>query len=352
MHNLPSFLLKILFITTKLFNVIPVLHISNDNNFGTLEYNTNWYESLRLSILTLPLGHTKLYLFTVSKYKFNFLHIIKLESFTNFITEEKKDELKTNFRKLKQNGNKPELRLEYVKYKYDDVTNSINILNNKVNNYVSISLFYAGLFSYLVSITITYFNGGIISYLLLFFLLMSFIHLLSGLILIYKYLQIKNTLRSTFASIKKLPTPSLLANNIYIDWQAAKDEQHFYASLVKNIEKSFMFSLSISFLLYVFITINPYVNNIIDNEIASRIDNEFILINPEGMFSPNELSNLSKILSPNTNVLFLLSKSNKEGEDTLKFVVTSLNLSDNYSVITVSDDFVIGDTLLAIVKEQ
>jgi len=348
-----SWLLKAAFCILKLLNILPILHVSKDDNFDTLEYSDDWFKDMRYTLLALPLGNRHVYFFTYSQKNINPIYVLNINTIVTPLTEEKRTELGNDFASLPPEGSNWELRLNYVMYKHANIANSINILNNKVNNYVAISLVYTGLFIFIIESTMKSSENDIISYLSWLILLISSVNLISGLILLHQCLKVKGSLISSFGAIKRSPTYARLAKNIYLDWQSAYKEQLCFTTLIKNIEKSFTYSLIASFLLYSLIALKPYLEDVIPpDKPMSTTESEYVLVDEKGSFSPKELLEFSQRLATATEVTFVYAKSNMLGKDTLNFVVMSLPLEDNHSVITVSDNIIAGQTLLAIIKES
>ncbi|WP_032475468.1 hypothetical protein, partial [Vibrio cholerae] len=222
--------------------------------------------------------------------------------------------------------------------------------NNKVNSYIAIALVYTGFFAFLFQ-SILEFGSSHFSALIWLAFGLSSICLINVLVLLRRYLQVKVTLKSRFASFKGSPDLKQLAKSIYIDWITSRDEQWEAATLVKNIEKYFIRSIFLSSLMLFYTVLHPFIQQVPSNSIKTTND-EFILIDKKGNFSPQELLSLSKTVTSDDTIIFIYSSSNSSGNASANFMITALNLSKQSTVIQISDELFDPKLLIATVKEE
>ncbi|REG81983.1 hypothetical protein [Marinomonas pollencensis] len=337
----------------RLLNHLPVFHASQDNGFDSVDS----LAGLRFSLLSLPWGYKHIYLFTYVhqgnfKERFKWVSILRILDIKSPHQQEELDQLEADFLDLDDDtgGSKSKLRMELLKHKNAECQNSINTLNNKVNSYIAIALVYTGLFAFLFQ-SILELGFSHFSVLMWLAFGLSSISLINVLVLLRSYLQVKGTLKSRFSSFKISPDFKQLAKSIYIDWLTSKDEQWEAATLVKNIEKYFIRSIFVSSLILFSTVLQPFIQQVPSDAIKLSND-EFILIDKEGNFSPQELLSLSKAVTPDNIIIFVYSSSNSSGNASANFMISALNLSKQSTVIKISDELFDAKSLIATIKEE
>jgi hypothetical protein len=333
----------------NILNFLPVLHLSRDEDFDSISQ----INDLRFSLIAIPLGDSYWYFATYSpSTKFSLFELLEIHEIQPKKTKSELSELVNSLDQLPDDNGNNELRLEFLKHKHDQCQASINILNNKVNNYIAIALVYTGFIAFLFQSCLK-FSAHPLSWLLWSLLLLSTLSLSSLLILLRKYLKVKGAHKSKFGEFKTKPSWLLFVKGVYLDWQSAQDEQLASATLVKNIEKQFFRSVSVSFLLLLLVTYLPFSSDfdLIQNDGKENL-NEFTIFDKQGKFSAIELLHLSKKINSNSDVLFILSKSNQVGKNSIKFIIKALELSNRYSVVEVNNDLFDKNILLVKIKEN
>ncbi|EHK8999788.1 TPA: hypothetical protein ACMDRZ_000773 [Vibrio cholerae] len=352
-QNRTSLWYKFGLLVCRLLNHLPVFHASRDNGFDSVDS----LAGLRFSLLSLPWGDKHIYLFTYInqgnfKERFKWVSILRILDIKSPRQQEELAQLEADFLDLDDDtgGSKSKLRMEFLKHKNAECQNSINTLNNKVNSYIAIALVYTGLFSFLFQSIL---ELGFSHFSVLMWLAFGFssISLINVLVLLRSYLQVKGTLKSRFSSFKFSPDFKQLAKSIYIDWLTSQDEQWEAATLVKNIEKYFIRSLFFSSLILFSTVLQPFIQQVPSDAIKLSND-EFILIDKEGNFSPQELLSLSKAVTPDNIIIFVYSSSNSSGNASANFMISALNLSKQSTVIKISDELFDPKLLIATVKEE
>ncbi|MCW8336647.1 hypothetical protein [Vibrio paucivorans] len=350
-HRNNSIWYKLRLLVCWIFNLSPIFHISRDKGFDSITQLTE----LRFSILTLPWGDKHIYLLSYNKEKgFELFSVLKLSDLQPSRNQEELEECKKKFLELDDDadGLKSQLRIEFLKHKHADCQNSMNTLNNKVNSYVAIALVYAGLCTFLFK-SIHNLPVSTISVVIWVIFTLSVIFLVNVLVLLRRYLQVKASIKSMFMSFKESPDWQKLAEGIYIDWLKSREEQVAAATLVLNIEKYFIRSIILSTLLLIITTLQPYSWQAKEPlHSSNKSTAEFILLNGEGNFSPQELLRLSKAISPDKKVIFIYSSSNTLGKTTTDFAITALKLTGQNSTIELSDNVFDTKMLIASMEEQ
>lgn len=333
-----------------IFNLSPIFHISRDKEFDSITQLTE----LRISIFSLPWGDKHLYFMSLTKrYGLELFSVIRVSDLQPSRSQEDLVKLKSDFLYLNDDadGLKSQLRIDFLKHKNTDYQNSINTLNNKVNNYIAIALFYAGLCTFLFK-SLLELPVSTISIVMWAIFALSVIFLVNVLVLLRRYLQVKAVAKSKFSSFKESPEWKTLAASIYIDWLTSQEKQELAATLVKNIEKYFIRSVALSTFLLITTALQPY--NWLSTEQLSPEDprTKFVLLDKEGNFSPKELLSLSKAISTDKKVTFIYSSSNTMGKMTTDFVIKALELAEQNSTIEFSDHFFNTKLLIASIEEH
>ncbi|EJN6958856.1 hypothetical protein NRD16_000680 [Photobacterium damselae] len=334
-----------------ILNFSPIFHISRDKDFDSITQ----LAELRISILSLPWGDKHLYFISLSKENgFELLSVLRVSDLQPSRSQEELEECRSNFLELNDDddGLKSRLRIDFLNHKNTDCQNSINTLNNKVNSYIAIALVYAGLCTFLFK-SILNLPVSTISIVMWAIFALSVIFLVNVLVLLRRYLQVKSVAKSKFSSFKESPDWKKLAEGIYVDWLTSQEEQRAAATLVRNIEKYFIRSIVLSALLLITTALQPY--DWLVTEHSGRGDEsskEFVLLDREGNFSPQELLSLSEAISPDKKVIFIYSSSNAVGKTTTDFVIKSLELTEQNSVIELSNLFFNTKLLIASMEER
>lgn len=336
-----SFIEKVVLLA---LNLSPVLHISSDNNFDSIK-NTG---DQRISIISIPLGDSFLYILTFDSEKgcnlFYRLHLsdVQVSRDINKITRDFISFDKVN----SYRNNNTDLRLDFLNHKYSDCINSLNTLNNKVNSYVAISLVYAGFCGYLLTNTIDIKEDAYryISYPLIFIILLN---LTQSLFLLRVYLKVKGKEKSSFSTFKYNTSKSNLTSSIYFDWLSISDEITLSASLVKNIEKYFIRSMISSVILLVVIFLDRYGVFTMPKDL---VQSSFYIVDSNGDFSSEEFLRLSKE-SKSQEFVFISAESNAGAKELISFTIKNLKLSEDSRIITLKDEVIDGYSLIVNTKD-
>lgn len=225
-----------------IFNRLPIFHLSCDRTFDSILYYSSDFP-LRLSIIYIPLGETKHYLMSYSAEtkKLNLLFTLRMIEVQHQRTCEEILELSEKLEQLTQDSEDIKYRIEFLNKRNNDFQNGINNLNNKTNNYISITLVYSGLMAYALQQLMKH-TGQMNSTLAGIALFLSALYLIDIFCYIRAYLNVKSYMKVSFNTFKEKPSLALLEKSTYIDWLTLNDKHCSFASLVKNIERSFFTS--------------------------------------------------------------------------------------------------------------
>ena len=235
---------KLLLTMYSIYSYSPVLLVSDDDNFGTLEgkikKDKRVKENIRFSLCSLSFGNTKLYFITGSKKdKFKVLHTINLNKYfkdVNTDTNIEKKSSKYRFEHLTTlNESDRSLEKEFIEYKMDSELRRKDIANNKINLYLTIILAIIPLILILFSLDkikiLQLYNIAGIIFLLYF--------LMNITLLILQATKVSGMSMSRFLDLKeeKQNKRTKLISQYYYDWQQIKLLTNLLVSYVKNIER-------------------------------------------------------------------------------------------------------------------
>lgn len=116
-------------------------------------------------------------------------------------------------------------------------------------------------------------------------------------------------------------------------------------------EKYFIRSIFLSSLILLSSVLQPFIQQV-PSDVITATNDEFILIDKEGNFSPQGLLSPSKTVTSNNTIIFIYSSSNASGNVSANFIITALNLSKQSTVIKISDELFAPKLLVATVKDE
>lgn len=240
----------------NMLNFSPIFHISCDESFGAYSQNGN----LRLSLLVVVLGTWKLYLITGKRGEgFKLLRVIRFADVCHQVNQECIDQKTASYAATiqEQNDQSLDAQLDFLKDGYESNLTAEASLDSRVSSYVSGYLVLIGFFAYLFDAilsaapSIARLISGII-------FLAGILFLLSSGAFLWRFLRVRNVVRSTFKDMKDSPTKCKRVELAYTNWYASKKEVESLASHVKNIEQSMASALCIAIMTWV---TTLYINN-------------------------------------------------------------------------------------------
>lgn len=245
------------FLTKYILSDIPILQISDDSNFHTVE-NKNCNKKYRISLFFIPFGEFKIYLITYY-HKLELFKILSLNEVLKNKQEEKYKELNDTYEKIEEieislDKEKKIEEIEILKDDKNGYEKSIDKAHLKGNIYITllagiISIIFTQLDKIFTLIS-NYYNNSL--FLLgTFFLLISFINFL---IISLFFIKVKNIKSYDFSGYKK--KKSYYAY-FYINRFYEKLYSEYCFSYIRNIEdyfiKTILFSIILIFI-YIIIT--------------------------------------------------------------------------------------------------
>lgn len=233
---------KILFV----WSYLPLLAITDDDNFGTIDFNLSLIEfkknnilnkikSYRISVINLMYGNKIIYILTFKDKQFRLYHILKLENYyiltdtdINGICERYVNHINN------LNLNNIVIEKESLCYRIENEQRRIDRSLQKINMYATIIL---TLFPILISVfdfRILFIKNKTITILLLFLCCYCFINLICY---IFNSIKINPLKQSKFSDLRQSGHHVIKINEQYqYDWQFLKKRADLLVSFVKNIE--------------------------------------------------------------------------------------------------------------------
>lgn len=225
-----SFLMKIL-------NILPIFHVSNDDNFGTYcDFST-----ARLSLLSIPIGVNIIYLISMnrSNNKFNFFTFISFDVIQSRVKpNEVEEKVKKYESYLKTSTCLQRIQQEeFLKIRIAESIGSLYSLHNKVSFYSTIGLALFGFLGFLLTEIVSFKAFLYIKLVSCFFWGLSLVYAINLALFIKKSIAVSSFYKSSFGDLKNNTEETALSTAFYRDWYDVNDAVRYYASLVKNIEK-------------------------------------------------------------------------------------------------------------------
>lgn len=233
----------------------PLLCLSDDKNFATLDYEKIKRKDteLRLSLLNIMLGDCVLYIITcnIDKWKPKLKHVLCLEdldgiNLTDKAIEEKTWQYEIHLQKLAQN--ELEIEKESLYYHIKNEKERINISLEKLNIYTTIILTVLPLLLVLVDfkkILELPFPLIISVFLIAYSLLNICIYLFRG-------VEVRGIKKSRFSDLRYCEQKERkILSQYYYDWQQLKYEAQLFVSIVKNLQRWIVFVFALALFVYI-----------------------------------------------------------------------------------------------------
>lgn len=232
----------------KLLNVSPVLRVTDDTNFGTIEKS---FTELRLSLISITLGPYIIFLFSYGFRANNTSHPkgFRFYYHLNFndvhprdIDIDKIKQLKDNhllFLRTNNDSNKHAAYLETIKAKLEQAKDKRGKTFNKFLAYLAVIAFVLPLFippllkirelsHYPLWIQVVFYFLAV--YLFLLFINMGYF--------LYRFVAVRNSIRFMYKEVKEATDPNeALINGLYTDYQVMDKESIIDVGVLRNIEK-------------------------------------------------------------------------------------------------------------------
>lgn len=284
----------------KILNLIPILNISDDLEFGFLDGED---KNLRYSLIAIYLGKSIIYLLTYCRAdeekNFRFHKYLPLRSILPVYTKDDIEERRQSFVKkiYRKSLVEKEIMSNFYSYKINELNNEILRNDNKIGLYIAINVVYFPLMLKFVSMFIE--NSSTFVYVNIFMVLLicyAIYYSINNLVLIYNGLQLRAYWRSTVASIREESSLYKELSNKFIDFVSINNQDRFSKTLIKITEKYFVRSFGALVLLYIIFIINSIPFNSIQITKPEYV-NEFVIFNSAGDFCESQFSDFLTTIS-------------------------------------------------------
>lgn len=337
-------------------NWSPVLHISEDSNFGSVDKLSR----VRLSFLAIPLGKNKFYFLSlvkdevINKWK---LEIYKCLNFYSVCKKEDQSQIDTKVNSYNaQIGNQLDIdnlkiQIDFLKDKFNQNQERKSILYNKINNYTAIVLVFLGFIGYLLTelLNLNFYKINYYIYWIMFVLLI--IYTLNLSLFVKDGLSIQAYIRSKFGDLKNNPTYKQLALSYYTDWYSSKNESQILSSIVCNIEEYFSRSLFITILLWFCIIINKNWPSMAYST-TLNYKSEYLIVNNSDEFLPDEFSKFLKNINKTKNGIYIISNKDNFNYKVIKeFIEIATKKSSRLEAIEIESNSLDNNTILLKYKD-
>lgn len=240
---------KLKIVSAKLLNFSLFLHVSDDENYDTIEQcKIDSDTHFRFSFLYIPLGDKLLYFFTFkreiksskSNLSFKLIHGIK---FDEKQTRETQSTIESAVIKYEEDTlkkvTKHRLRQqeEFMKLRIAERENSMSTMYNKINYHISIMLAFSAALVFIYSKIQEIASIDYLWCLIYYLLLINFFDTLSLGIFLRKSIQVKGFYRSSFKELRTSEKDYALAKSLYRDWYAGNSDASYFSGMTRNSEK-------------------------------------------------------------------------------------------------------------------
>ncbi|WP_313233232.1 hypothetical protein [Tissierella praeacuta] len=242
----------------------PILCLSDDDNFATLEYKNlkSKNANLRFSLLNIMLGDYILYIvtFDIKKRKLELIHILCLENIDGILlTDEKIDGIQNRYRFHLQGLSESELEIEKESlcYRIQNEEQRINTSIDKLNIYATIILTVLPLVLAILDIK----KVLTLSLSLLIGVILIIYSLLNICIYLFRTIKVRGIMKSSFRDLRssKEKDKEIVLQYQY-DWQQLKYKAQLFVSFVLNLQEWVVLTLVLSLLVSFGISFE-YINN-------------------------------------------------------------------------------------------
>lgn len=228
---------KILFV----WSYSPLLALTDDTNFGTIDFNfkkdniLDKIKSYRKSFINLMYGNKIIYILTFKDKHFRFYHILKLESYYILTDIEINGICERYVHHINNlNSNNVVIEKESLCYRIENEQRRIDRSLQKINMYATIIL---TLFPILISVfdfSILFRKNKRIVILLLFICCYCFFNLICY---IFNSIKVNHLKQSKFSDLRQSGNHVIKINEQYeYDWQFLRKRADLLVSFVSNIE--------------------------------------------------------------------------------------------------------------------
>lgn len=295
----------------KLFNWLPILHVSSDSDFGSFDGNKT---DTRFSLLTLSLGQNKYYFLSIYKsdsgWMFDFFKRLDFFDVCPIYTlaevDEKGNKYELDLEPIKEDSDKLKLHVELLKEKITQNRTRISSSYTKLNSYRSIILALAAAGVYVLTETV---NSQVKSNFVVaswFFLVLFVLYSLSAFLQVTFALKVKAYIKSAFKDLKESTSVLQLAKCFYVDFISLGNESRIVVSITKNAEKYFnrCFIVLIISWLCIFSSQSNFFYN---RSLFSYKENEYLIVDSQGQLQLKQLAKFIDSLDAYNGKVYVIS---------------------------------------------
>ncbi|MDY0236907.1 MAG: hypothetical protein RBR71_12850 [Gudongella sp.] len=226
----------------------PILALSEDDNYATLDINRIKDANLRFSLLNIMLGDIVIYFITMNfkDKKLKLFYILKLEQITSFVlTEEKIDAIQERYRQHIEKTSQEDLAIEKESliYHIQNQEQRINSSIEKMNIYTTIILT-------IIPLLLVFMDFNVILKLPIFLKIIVGIivyGVLNICIYIFRAIKVKSISKSSFGDLRKSTDKEKKINLQYqYDWQQLKYKADLFVSFILNVQEWIILVLILS----------------------------------------------------------------------------------------------------------
>ncbi len=236
-------IINIIFLNIALWvwSHFPLLCLSDDDNFATLEYKNlkSKNAKLRISLLNIMLGDYILYIvtFDIKKRKLELIHILCLENIDGILlTDEKIDGIQDRYRVHIQDLSESELEIEKeaLCYRIQNEEQRINTSIDKLNIYATIILTVLPLVLAILDLK----KVLTLSFPLLVGVILIIYSLFNICIYLFRTIKVRGIMKSSFSDLRssKEKDKEIILQYQY-DWQQLKYKAQLFVSFVLNLQE-------------------------------------------------------------------------------------------------------------------
>lgn len=225
-----------------IFSRLPFLSTTDDRNFHSISWGTDYSSDFRLSLLNIGLGTSKIYFLTIKEKKAKWFYVLKLEDVKKMpsSTEIEEKVQKYNGHLASITKEKIDSEMEFLKYRIDSEESIKNQAMSKIANYTAVSLV-------VFPIILTYgtkhvYQSKLFLDKILFIMILYCV--LNIVLYIIEFLRVKSFTRSSFGELKDSgDTRRKLASSYYCDWYAMRNESPVFVTFVLKVERLYAWIL-------------------------------------------------------------------------------------------------------------
>ena len=253
MEIVKSLIIKVINIIMWIWSHCPIICLSDDDNFATVEIKSIRTAHLRFSVLNIMLGDSIIYIlsYDIKEKTFSFvkvLHLIDING--NFLEDEKIEQIQGRFRTHIAELTDDDLEIEKEKllYHIEREEERINTSIDKINIYATIILTVIPIVTALIDF------GAVkeLSVVLRSMIYIAAYGLLNICIFVFRTIKVRGIKKSSFSDLRRsVDRKKEIVVQYQYDWQQLKYKAQLFVSFVLNLQEWMVFililTISISF---------------------------------------------------------------------------------------------------------